>query len=70
MSAVEIRKDILDLEKLRAEIAREREQAETLMRQRLNWEQQERYWVWQNRILLGTFILGVLGLVFGRLFNF
>jgi hypothetical protein len=62
MSA-EIRRDILELEKLRAEIAREREQADTLMRQRLNWEQQERYWVWQNRILLGTFILGVLGIV-------
>lgn len=62
MSA-EIRKDILELERLRAEIAREREQADTLMRQRLNWDQQERYWVWQNRILLGTFILGVLGIV-------
>lgn len=62
MSA-EIRRDILELEKLRAEIAREREQAETLMRQRINWDQQERHWVWQNRILLGTFILGVLGIV-------
>ena len=62
MSA-EIRRDILELEKLRAEIAREREQADTLMRQRLNWDQQEKYWVWQNRILLGTFILGVLGIV-------
>jgi hypothetical protein len=62
MSA-EIRRDILELEKLRTEIAREREQADTLMRQRLNWDQQKRYWVWQNRILLGTFILGVLGIV-------
>jgi hypothetical protein len=61
------------LEKLRAEIVREREeadtlrqQAETLMRQRLNWELQERLWRWQQWILLGTFILGVLGLIFGR----
>jgi hypothetical protein len=58
------------LEKLRAEIVREREeadtlrqQAETLMRQRLNWELQERYWQWQQWILLGTFVLGVLGIV-------
>jgi hypothetical protein len=65
MSA-EIRRDILELEKLRAEIGREREQAETLMRQRLNWDLQERYWRWQQWILLGTFVLGVLGLVFGR----
>jgi hypothetical protein len=62
--------DILQLEKLRAEIIREREQAdalrqqaETLMRQRLNWELQERLWRWQQWILLGAFILGALGIV-------
>lgn len=59
-------RDILELEKLRAEIAREREQADTLMRQRLNWDLQERYWRWQQWLLLGTFVLGVIGLVFGR----
>ena len=32
------------VEKLRAEIARERQQAETLMRQRLNWDEQEKFW--------------------------
>ncbi|MGH8562733.1 MAG: hypothetical protein ACREXW_01080 [Gammaproteobacteria bacterium] len=66
MSTVEIRRDILEIEKLRAEIAREREQADTLMRQRLNWDLQERYWRWQQWILLGTLMLGVVGLVFGR----
>lgn len=68
MSA-EIRKDILELEKLRAEIDRERQQAETLWRQRMNWELQERYWRWQQWVLLGTFMLGVLGLVFGRFWS-
>jgi hypothetical protein len=62
MSA-EIRKDILELERLRAEIAREREQAETLMRQRLNWDQQERTWVWENRLLFCAFIIGAIGIV-------
>ncbi len=56
----------LEIEKLRAEIAREREQAETLMRQRLNWDLQERYWRWQQWILLGTMVIGVVGLVLGR----
>ena len=58
-----------EIEKLHQEIEAEMAHRETLMRQRLNWKQQERYWIWQNRILLGTFVLGVLGLVFGRLFE-
>ena len=73
----------LRIEKLRAEIAREREQAEALMRQRLNWAEQEEFWRanqefwranaryyrWQQWFLAGTFALGVLGLVFGRFWS-
>jgi hypothetical protein len=69
------------LEKLRAEIAREREQAETLMRQRLNWAVQEEFWQNETRLsrarnyiavaaISATVMaasLGALGLIFGRL---
>lgn len=60
----------LDQEKLRAEIDRDLQQAETLMRQRLNWESQEQFWraqqrtwQWQTWLLFGTFVLGVLGII-------
>jgi hypothetical protein len=63
-------RDILELEKLREELLTELSrrhnwaaQEAFWQRQMSNWESQERHWVWQNRILLCTFILGVLGIV-------
>jgi hypothetical protein len=42
---------------------RARQQEKFWQRQMSNWESQEKYWRWQQWILLGTFVLGVLGIV-------
>lgn len=69
----------LDLEKLRAEIDRDRQQAETLWRQRANWEEQEKFWhanadYWllahrqdrlRNWIALAA-VAGTLGIAIGK----
>jgi hypothetical protein len=60
---LEMQKLIQDLE---TELARRHNWAQQeafWQRQMSNWESQERYWRWQQWILLGTFVIGVLGIV-------
>ncbi len=78
--STEIRKDpemprtILELEKFRQDIEselakRHAAQEQFWERQQANLEQQERYWRWQQWVLVATFALGVAGLVFGRFWH-
>ncbi len=53
----------LELEKLREELLSGLSRRHNWQQQERNWEEQAYYWRWQNRLLLGTLLLGVLGLI-------
>ncbi len=61
--STQVNRETLELEKLREELLTELSRRHNWQQQERNWEEQASYWRWQNRLLLGTFILGVLGLI-------
>ncbi len=55
--------ELLELEKLRIELTKMKEETEFEVARRYNWAQQERHWRYQQWALAGAFLLGVLGLI-------